>query len=35
MRAAMTKLMWDLGQGMDPDQIRTLFATDLAGEVTL
>ena len=33
--AAMTKLMWGLGQGMDPDQIRTLFATDLAGEVTL
>jgi len=33
--AAMTKLMWGLGQGMDPDQIRALFATDLAGEITL
>ena len=33
--AAMTKLMWGLGQGMGPDQIRTLFATDLAGEITL
>ena len=33
--AAMTKLMWGLGQGMGPDEIRTLFATDLAGEITL
>jgi len=33
--AAMTKLMWGLGQGMDPDEIRQLFATDLAGEVTV
>ena len=33
--AAMTKLMWGLGQGLGPDEIRTLFATDLAGEITL
>ena len=33
--AAMTKLMWGLGQGMDPEQIRTLFACSLAGEITL
>ena len=33
--AAMTKLMWAIGQGMDPQQIRTLFATDLAGEITI
>ena len=33
--AAMTKLMWGLGQGMNPAEIRKLFATNLAGEVTL
>ena len=33
--AAMTKLMWALGQKMNPVQIRNLFATDLAGEITL
>ncbi len=32
--AAMTKLMWALGQGMDPQQIRELFAQNLAGEIT-
>ena len=32
--AAMTKLMWAIGQGMDPDQIAQLFAENLAGEVT-
>ena len=32
--AAMTKLMWALGQGMDPEQIAALFATSLAGEIT-
>ncbi|MBQ7801403.1 MAG: asparaginase [Oscillospiraceae bacterium] len=32
--AAMTKLMWALGQGMDPDEIRALFEKNLAGEVT-
>ena len=33
--AAMTKLMWALGQGMNPEEIARLFETDLAGEVTL
>ena len=33
--AAMTKLMWALGQDMDPEQIRDLFARSLAGEVTV
>ena len=33
--AAMTKLMWALGQGMDPEQIKTLFTQSLAGEITL
>ncbi|MBP3673593.1 MAG: asparaginase [Oscillospiraceae bacterium] len=32
--AAMTKLMWAIGQGMDPEQIRDLFERNLAGEVT-
>jgi L-asparaginase len=32
--AAMTKLMWALGQGMDPKQVRDLFAQNLAGEIT-
>ena len=32
--AAMTKLMWAIGQGMDNQQITQLFATNLAGEVT-
>lgn len=31
--AAMTKLMWALGQGMEPDQIADLFGKNLAGEV--
>ena len=33
--AAMTKLMWGLGQGMDPEKIAALFEKNLAGEVTL
>ena len=33
--AAMTKLMWALGQGMKPDEIADLFSTSLAGEITL
>ncbi len=33
--AAMTKLMWGLGQGMNPDEIQALFARNLAGEVDL
>ena len=32
--AAMTKLMWALGQGMDQTQIKELFDQNLAGEVT-
>ncbi len=32
--AAMTKLMWALGQGMDQTQIAQLFNQNLAGEVT-
>ena len=33
--AAMTKLMWALGQGMEPNQITQLFQTSLSGEITL
>ena len=33
--AAMTKLMWAIGQGMDGQQIAELFETNLAGEVTV
>ena len=33
--AAMTKLMWALGQGMSTQQIRDLFAQSLAGEITV
>ena len=32
--AAMTKLMWAIGQGLEPDQIADLFSRNLAGEVT-
>lgn len=32
--AAMTKLMWAIGQGMTPDAIKTLFAESLSGEIT-
>ena len=32
--AAMTKLMWALGQNMTPAEIAELFATSLAGEIT-
>ena len=32
--AAMTKLMWALGQKMNPEEIRDVFARNLAGEVT-
>ena len=31
--AAMTKLMWAIGQGMDQAQIAKLFRTNLAGEI--
>ena len=33
--AAVTKLMWALGQTKDPDEVRRLFETDLAGEVAI
>ncbi len=33
--AAMTKLMWAIGQGMNPEEIKALFARNLAGEVDL
>ena len=32
--AAMTKLMWALGQGLEPEGIAEFFARNLAGEVT-
>ncbi len=32
--AAMTKLMWAIGQGMNQKEIRKLFKLSLAGEVT-
>ncbi len=32
--AAMTKLMWAIGQGCEPEQIAELFGKNLAGEVT-
>ena len=32
--AAMTKLMWAIGQGMSQKESRKLFAIDLAGEIT-
>ena len=32
--AAMTKLMWAIGQGMEQAEIAELFARNLAGEVT-
>ena len=33
--AAMCKLMWALGQGMDQKEISLLFARNLAGEITV
>ena len=32
--AAMTKLMWAIGQGLEPEQIAELFNVNLAGEVS-
>ena len=32
--AAMTKLMWAIGQVLDPAQIQALFRKNLAGEIT-
>lgn len=33
--AAVTKLMWALGNGMNPEQIRKFFAQSVSGEITL
>ena len=33
--AAMTKLMWAIGQGMEQSEIAALFQQNLAGEVTV
>ena len=33
--AAMTKLMWGIGQGMNQEEIARLFATNLTGEITV
>ena len=33
--AAMTKLMWAIGQGMEQNEIAALFQQNLAGEVTV
>ena len=33
--AAMTKLMWAIGQGLDQQEITELFQQNLAGEVTI
>ena len=33
--AAMTKLMWAIGQGMNKAQITQLFTQSLAGEITV
>jgi L-asparaginase len=33
--AAMTKLMWAIGQGLQGEEIKQLFATNLAGEISL
>ena len=33
--AALTKLMWAIGQGMNPQQIKQLFRQNLAGEVAV
>jgi len=32
--AAMTKLMWAIGQGMDQQEIAHVFSKNLAGEIT-
>ena len=32
--AAMTKLMWAIGQGMQPQEIARIFTRSLAGEIT-
>ena len=32
--AAMTKLMWAIGQGMDQAEIAAFFGQNIAGEIT-
>lgn len=33
--SAITKLMWALGQGMNVEQVKQFFQTDVAGEISL
>ena len=33
--AAVAKLMWALGQGMCPDEVKAFFAQSIAGEITV
>ena len=33
--AAVTKLMWAMGQSEDPEEIRRIFNTNIAGEISL
>ena len=33
--AAVTKLMWALGQTQDPEEIKRIFFTNYCGEITL
>jgi len=33
--AALTKLMWCIGQGLTPEEIRCAFAESFAGEITV
>ena len=33
--AAMTKLMWAIGQGMTPAEVSEFFRQSLAGEITV
>ena len=33
--AAMTKLMWALGQGLGPEEVKEVFAKSIAGEITV
>ena len=33
--AAMPKLLWAIGQGMEQKEIEALFARNLAGEITI
>ena len=32
--AAVTKLMWALGQTDDPEEVRNIFSTNLVGEIS-